>query len=166
MLRQVMPLTVTVAVDVVAWGVFHSVTGYAAHRLDDRRLEQDGWLLRPRPFEAGGRWYRRRLRIDRWKDRVPEAGALFEGGVSKRELPAMDADGLAIFVRETRRAELAHWWALCCGPLFMLWNPPLAAALLGAYGVLVNLPFIAIQRYNRFRTQALLARLSRRKSAT
>ena len=53
-----------------------------------------------------------------------------------------------------------------CSPLFVLWNPPLAATLLAAYGVLVNLPFIAIQRYNRFRTQALLERLSRRRGTT
>ncbi len=158
MLRQVMPQTVTVVVDIVAWGVFHAATGYAAHRLGDEGLSRDGWLLRERGFEAGGRWYRRRLLIGRWKDRLPEAGALFAGGVSKRQLPALDAAGLELFVRETRRAELGHWWAMACAPLFVLWNPPLAAALLLAYGVLVNLPFILIQRYNRIRTQALLER--------
>ncbi|WP_210443396.1 hypothetical protein [Nocardioides sp. SYSU D00065] len=162
MLRLVMPQTLTVVVDVVAWGVFHAATGYAAHRLGDERLARDGWALRPRRFEDGGRWYRRRLRIHRWKDRVPEAGALFQGGVSKRELPAHDVDGLVLFVRETRRAELAHWWAMWCGPLFLLWNPPLAAGLLVGYGVVVNLPFIAIQRHNRFRTQSLIERLARR----
>jgi glycosyl-4,4'-diaponeurosporenoate acyltransferase len=67
---------------------------------------------------------------------------------------------LRLFVRETRRAELAHWWAMCCGLLFVLWNPPLAAALLIAYGVVANLPFIVIQRYNRFRIHALLERRS------
>lgn len=162
MLRYVMPVWATIAVDVVAWGVFHAGTGYAAHRLDDRRLSRDGWLLRPRRFEDGGRVYRRTLRVHRWKDRVPEAGALFDGGISKRELPARDVAGLTTFVRETRRAELAHWWAMACAPLFVLWNPLLASALLVAYGVLVNLPFIVIQRYNRFRTQPLLARLERR----
>ncbi|HSF35080.1 MAG TPA: hypothetical protein VLA70_03145 [Nocardioides sp.] len=166
MLRLVMPQTVTIVVDVLAWGVFHAATGYAAHRLSDERLARDGWGLRERRFEDRGRWYRRRLHIHRWKDRVPEAGALFDGGVSKRELPAMDAEGLELFVRETRRAELGHWWAMWCSPLFVLWNPPLAAALLAAYGVLVNLPFIAIQRYNRFRTQAVLERLSRRRDAS
>ncbi len=166
MLRLVMPQTVTIVVDVVAWGVFHAATGSAAHRLGDERLSRDGWGLRERPFEDRGRWYRRRLRIHRWKDRLPEAGALFEGGVSKRELPAPDAEGLELFVRETRRAELGHWWALWCSPLFVLWNPPLAATLLAAYGVLVNLPFVAIQRYNRFRTQAMLGRVSRRRSTT
>ncbi|WP_051552168.1 hypothetical protein [Nocardioides sp. URHA0020] len=161
MLRLVMPQTLTVLVDIVAWGAFHAATGYAAYRLDDSRLARDGWLLRQRSFEDSGRWYRRRLRIHRWKDRLPEAGDLFRGGTSKRRLPAYDVAGLEAFARETRRAELAHWWALACGPLFVLWNPPLAAALLVTYGVLVNLPFILIQRYNRFRIDALMERLRR-----
>lgn len=161
MLRLLMPQGLTILVDVAAWAVFHTVTGYAAHRLDDHRLARDGWLLRQRSFEDGGRWYRRRLRIHRWKDRLPEAGDLFSGGMSKRELPTYDLAGLQVFARETRRAELAHWWAMACGPLFVLWNPPLAAALLVTYGVVVNLPFIVIQRYNRFRIDALVARLER-----
>jgi glycosyl-4,4'-diaponeurosporenoate acyltransferase len=161
MLRLVMPQALTIVVDVIAWGTFHTTTGYAAYRLDESRLSRDGWLLRPRRFETAGRWYRRRLRIDRWKDKLPEAGGLFRGGISKRHLPAYDVAGLRVFVRETRRAELAHWWAMCCGLVFVLWNPPLAAGLLIGYGVLVNLPFIMIQRYNRFRTQALIERRSR-----
>jgi glycosyl-4,4'-diaponeurosporenoate acyltransferase len=163
-LRHVLPQWATVLVDVAAWGVFHAATGYAAHRLDASRLDRDGWLLRPRAFEQGGRWYRDRLRIHRWKDRLPEAGDLFAGGMSKRQLPSHDVAGMQVFVRETRRAELAHWWAMACGPLFVLWNPPLASALLVAYGVLVNAPFIAIQRYNRARIQAVVARLARRGS--
>ena len=162
MLRLVMPETVTVAVDIVAWGLFHAGTGYAAHRLGDARLGREGWLLRIRPFEDRGHWYRRRLRIHRWKDRLPEAGALFAGGLSKRHLPGLDPAGLELFVRETRRAELAHWWALCCGPVFVLWNPPLAATLLIGYGVVANLPFILIQRYNRARTRALIDRIGQR----
>ena len=100
------------------------------------------------------------------QDRLPEAGDLFDGGISKRQLPAHDPAGLEVFVRETRRAELAHWWAMACGPLFVLWNPPLASALLVGYGVLVNLPFIVIQRYNRARIRSVAERLARRGSRT
>jgi glycosyl-4,4'-diaponeurosporenoate acyltransferase len=160
MFRLVMPETVTIAVDVLAWGAFHSATGYAAHRLGERRLSRDGWLCRARPFEVAG-WYRRWLRVHRWKDKVPEAGALFPGGMSKRHLPGRDVASLQRFVRETRRAELSHWWAMWCGPLFVLWNPPVAAGLLVTYGVLVNLPFIIIQRFNRLRLLALIERMSR-----
>ena len=160
MLRLLLPPAVTIVVDVLAWGVFHSVTGYAAYRLDGERLSRDGWLLRERRFETAGRWYRRWLRIHRWKDRVPDAGDLFRGGISKRHLPGYDLAGLQLFVRETRRAELAHWWAMCCGAAFVVGNPPLAAGLLVGYGVVANLPFILIQRYNRFRIQALIERRS------
>jgi len=153
-----LPLAVTVLVDIVAWGVFHAATGLLAHRLGPHRLNRDGELLRRRRFEDGGRWYRRVWRIQRWKDRLPEAGALFAGGVSKRQLASADTAGLQQFVRETRRAELTHWWAMACGPLFLLWNPPYASALLVAYGIGINLPFIAIQRYNRFRIQDLITR--------
>jgi glycosyl-4,4'-diaponeurosporenoate acyltransferase len=156
MLRRVRSWPATAALDLVAIALAHGVTGYLAHRLPPEKLEHDGWLLRPRAVEQQGRAYRR-VRIDRWKHRVPEAGALFPGGVSKQALRPGD-DGLHELVRETRRAELAHWGALACGPLFALWNPPVPAAALLLYSVGANAPFIAIQRYNRQRAQAVLAR--------
>jgi glycosyl-4,4'-diaponeurosporenoate acyltransferase len=143
----------TLVADVAGWAVIHAGTGYAAHRLPLPRLATDGWLLRIRPFEPT---LYRRLRVRRWKDRLPEAGALFAGGISKRRLP----DSIEVFIRETRRAELAHWWALAASPVFALWNPPSGLALMVAYGVAVNAPFIAIQRHNRARALRLLARQS------
>ena len=95
--------------------------------------------------------------MPRWKDRVPEAGAVFAGGLSKRHLPAAGAGGLERFVVETRRAELGHWSAAVAGPLFLLWNPVLAGVLLIAYGLVANLPCIVIQRYNRLRAERVLA---------
>ena len=148
-----------IAVDVAAWALFHAITGYAVHRLPLQRLQRDNWLLRPRRFEHDGRVYER-AGIRRWKDALPEAGGLFPGGVSKRRLPGTDADALRRFAAETRRAELGHWSAMACGPLFVLWNPPAVAALMIVYGVSVNAPFIAIQRYNRLRVGRVLARHS------
>ncbi|MXG91589.1 hypothetical protein [Nocardioides flavescens] len=162
----VLPQAWTVVLDVALWALCHALTGYAAHRLGDARLSREGWLLRLRRFEQGGGWYRRHVRIHRWKDRVPEAGDLFRGGMTKRALPALDDVGLARFVRETRRAELAHWWAMACGPLFVLFNPPVAAGVLVGYGVAVNAPFIAIQRYNRARIVSVQARRARRAGPT
>lgn len=89
---------------------------------------------------------------------MPEAGDVFPGGISKRHLTSHDDPGLELFVRETRRAELAHWWALGAGPILLLWNPPLALVLLVGYGVGVNLPFIVVQRHNRARALTTLRR--------
>jgi len=145
-----------VLVDIAAWAAFHAGTGYAVHRLSLDRLQRDTWLLRERRFERSGRLYER-FGIRRWKDRLPEAGALFAGGTSKRHLGGRDPAALRRFAAETRRAEYGHWAAMACGPLFVLWNPPAVAAVMVAYGVGVNLPFIAIQRYNRARVSRLLA---------
>jgi glycosyl-4,4'-diaponeurosporenoate acyltransferase len=148
----------TILANVAAWALIHTASGYVVHRLPLARLQRDGWLLRAHRIEAGGRLYTRVLRIRRWKDHLPEAGALFSGGVSKRQLTGDLAGGLDRFVAETRRAERGHWLALCGGPLFALWNPPSGLALMAAYGVVVNAPFIAVQRYNRQRAQRVLAR--------
>ena len=155
---------VTVTVDIVAWGIFHAATGYAVHRLPISRLNRDTWLLRPRAFERSGRLYER-IHIRAWKDRLPEAGGLFAGGISKRHLRGRDAESLDRFVVETRRAEYGHWSAMACGPLFVLWNPPVVAAVMVGYGVAVNAPFIAIQRYNRARVARLVARRTSTSSA-
>ena len=138
--------------------VVHSLTGLYVHRLPLTRLERDGWLLRPRRWEQGGAVYQRWFSIRHWKDHLPEAGALFAEGISKRHL-SMDLDR---FVIETRRAERGHWMAMTASPVFALWNPPLGVALMVGYGVVVNAPFIVVQRYNRQRAQGVLTSRARR----
>lgn len=158
---------VTLLLDVAAWGAVHAGAGYVAHRTSVAWLSRDRWLFRERRVECGGRMYARTLRISRWKDRLPEAGALFAGGISKRRVTAAEQGGLERFVVETRRAELAHWLAAWPGVVFGLWNPPAVVPIMVAYGLAVNLPFIAVQRYNRIRAARVLrARDGRRAGAS
>jgi glycosyl-4,4'-diaponeurosporenoate acyltransferase len=147
---------VLVLLDVVAWGVFHAGTGYLVHRLPARRFEHDTWLTKPRRFEDDGAFYVRRLRIKRWKRHLPEAGALFAGGFDKKHLRSTDMVYLLTHARETRRAELGHWLAAACAPLFLLWNPwPVVVVMVG-YAVAANGPCIAAQRYNRLRLHRIV----------
>lgn len=136
--------------------------GYGVHRLPGQVLDRERWWSRPRAWERGGDWYAHRLHIKRWKRRLPEAGAFFRGGVDKRHLPGTDAAGLFLMARETRRAELGHWLAAAPAPVFLLWNPWWAGAVMFVYAAVANGPCLAAQRYNRAR---LLRVLSRRASA-
>lgn len=154
-----------VVANVVAWGVLHAGAGYAVHRVPSARLQRDGWLLRARAVEREGRLYER-LRIRHWKDELPEAGALFSGGVSKRHLATRDRAALERFMVETRRAEWGHWLAMAGGPISALWNPPIGTVLMIGYGVVVNAPFIAVQRYNRPRVARMLRRSVDRSSTS
>ncbi len=99
--------------------------------------------------------YERRLRIARWKDRLPEAGDLFADGYDKRVVTRAD---LPRYVIETRRAEYTHWAIMAATPLFLLWNPFLVWWAMVAYAVIANLPCLVIQRYNRARVLRILSR--------
>jgi glycosyl-4,4'-diaponeurosporenoate acyltransferase len=151
---------VALGLDIVVWIVAGFAAGYAAHRRSLERLGRVGPVTRLRRFEQGGRWYERRLRIKRWKDRLPEAGAFFAGGVSKKHLVGRDPASLQRFVLESRRAELTHWWVLGVGPLLFLWNPVWLAVVMCVYAAAANVPCLLVQRYNRARLLRVLARAS------
>jgi glycosyl-4,4'-diaponeurosporenoate acyltransferase len=149
------------ALNIIAWLGWSLAVGYLGHRRPLESFVADRWWSRLRPFERGGDWYARRLRIKDWKDRLPELGALFEGGFAKR-MVCRDRDHLQRFLIETRRAEWVHWIAPLLWPVFAIWNPPWAVAVMALYATVVNLPCLLVQRYNRARLLKALERFDRR----
>jgi glycosyl-4,4'-diaponeurosporenoate acyltransferase len=146
---------VTATLNIALWFVWSAGIGYLAHRVPVRFFGLDTAITRLRAFECGGHWYERNLRIKRWKDRLPEAGALFTGGFSKRAVRRSD---LERFVIETRRAECVHWIAMSLWPVFGVWNPPWAMAVIIVYALAANVPCLVVQRYNRARLIRVLRR--------
>jgi len=147
---------IALIVDIAVWSIAGVTIGFVHHHVPVERLSRDGPLTRIRRWERGGRWYQRTLRISAWKDLLPEAGAFFRGGVSKRSLPSRDRVGLERFAIETRRAERVHWSLLALCPIFWLWNPPVLAIAMTAYALIANVPFILVQRFNRARLHRIL----------
>ncbi|MCA1755178.1 MAG: hypothetical protein LC641_10855 [Spirochaeta sp.] len=140
------------------WVLFHIGSGFATHHMPARFFDHESPLFKTRAFEAEGRLYRRVLRIHRWKDLLPEAGATFAGGFAKRSLfpeHRTDQAYLQRFIAETRRAELTHWLPIALSATFFLWNPPEIASWMPVYAAATNLPFILVQRANRPRLQRL-----------
>jgi glycosyl-4,4'-diaponeurosporenoate acyltransferase len=156
-------LGLVVLVDSAVWAGWSAVVGYGAHRLPARIVAGDNWLTRLRSWERSGRAYEA-VGIRRWKDRLPEAGAVFGGGISKRSLPGRGAGELERFAAETRRAELVHWTIPLITPAFALWNPPALFAAMVAYAVVANAPCIAVQRFNRARLARVLERRDRQEA--
>lgn len=110
-------------------------------------------------WEQEGKFYLR-FRIDRWKDKVPDMSRYVSKTVRKRmPLNRMGSEMTLQLVRETCVAELVHWILVVISPVFLLLMPTLgwgvAATVLGVLG---NLPFIMIQRYNRPRMARVLER--------
>jgi glycosyl-4,4'-diaponeurosporenoate acyltransferase len=149
-----------ISLNIAAWLCWSLAVGYFGHRRPLRSFTDERWWSRLRPFESGGSWYARTLRIKQWKDLLPELGALFSGGFAKRVVHR-DRDHLERFVIETRRAEWVHWLAFWLWPVFAIWNPPWAVAVMLLYATAANLPCLVVQRYNRARLLQTLTRFER-----
>jgi glycosyl-4,4'-diaponeurosporenoate acyltransferase len=117
-------------------------------------LNPNRWPFRAFSWEDGGEYYRRVWRIETWKHRLPT----FAGGTrfSKRSLTGSDPEYLNQFIVETCRGESNHVRAIGSVVIMKLWTPTALWVVLLAIAVAGNLPFIAIQRYNRPRLRRTL----------
>jgi glycosyl-4,4'-diaponeurosporenoate acyltransferase len=143
--------------NVVIWVGWIAICGYFAHKIPQKWLERDTWLTRPKSFESNGRFYVHTLRIHRWKDQLPELGAIFPGGFAKRTISQGNNNVMARFVIETRRAEYAHLAMMGAFPITLLYNPLWADGVNLAFAIAANVPCLLVQRYNRIRLTRVLA---------
>jgi glycosyl-4,4'-diaponeurosporenoate acyltransferase len=150
------PIAWVITLNIVGWPVIQVSLAWAFTRMPVTWFNPGV----AHAWELGGRFYERVLGIKRWKDRLPDAARWFSGGFAKGQLVDTHPDYLCRFVRETRRGELCHWFALACAPVFFVWNPWWADLVMVGYGLLANVPCILAQRYNRLRLQRLLSRRS------
>ena len=136
------------AANLLGWPILQLGIAFIAIRLPAELFADDTWLTEPRQWEYGGRIYRQYLGVRRWKTKLPD-GAPWVAGSSGKAVRGRNPECLARFLRETRRAEWAHWSMLACLPIFFLWNPPWARGVMAIYALAANIPCIFAQRYNR-----------------
>lgn len=110
----------------------------------------------PKHWEQGGRWYRDKLKIQLWKDRLPQH--IGKGGFSKAHLTDVSIEYLDEFIMETCRGEWMHFTNCLCALIMLLINSLWVGIVFAVLVLLGNLPFAVIQRYNRFRLKILRKR--------
>jgi glycosyl-4,4'-diaponeurosporenoate acyltransferase len=160
-----LPASVVIAANIVFWPTWTAAVGWAAQRTPDARFAREDVITRARPFERDGDFYRDDLSINRWKDRLPEAGAAY-GGFAKHTVSGGDPAVMEQFLLETRRAEHAHWGMAAGWFATLLWNPWWAAGVNASVAASSNLPCIAVQRYNRLRLRRALDATRRRATSS
>jgi glycosyl-4,4'-diaponeurosporenoate acyltransferase len=120
------------------WVLWFYIVGFFASKLKDSFLSKDYSFTNLH-------------KIDKWKDRVPELGGVFGDGFQKRSIDLGTRDQLELFIRETRRAELAHWVMTGGWIITLAFNPLWAIVFNLVFAHIVNFPCLIIQRYNRAR---------------
>jgi glycosyl-4,4'-diaponeurosporenoate acyltransferase len=145
------------------WIAAHVLSGFLVHHVPERIYRVEVFPFRLWSWERNGSFYRRDLKINAWKDKLPEAGMFLSSHpFSKKHLAGYDLEYFQRFILEPCRAELAHITPFFLYPLCLLWNPPVAALVMLLYALLANVPFIFIQRYNRARFCKLACRTTDR----
>lgn len=134
--------------------------GFVLGELFPRKwVHYDSFPFNEFKWEKNGEIYRR-LRINEWKDRVPDMSILFKWMFPKQAISqSRSSDYFRRFVIETCVAEAVHVLLMVAGYMmyaFVYHNAwGFIASTLYALG---NLPFVLIQRYNRPRFKLLMQR--------
>ena len=150
----------TILLDIAVWLIIHIGVSYLIIHVPLGSFDAGFWLYKERKWERDGKIYARIFRLKKWKKRLPDGAALFRKGFRKKHLKEVDDVYLGDFIRETCRAEFAHWVMFFVSPVFFIWNPWHVGIVMIVYALLANLPCIIIQRYNRIRLRRVYSRLA------
>ena len=158
-----LPSLDTLLWDVMIVAAWHIVVFIACVKLPPSTFDASKSRYQPLSWEKGGRWYKDKLKINLWKDHLPQH--IGKGGFSKEHFTDVSLEYLDQFILETCRGEWMHLSNCLCAVVIFLINPLLQGLLFAFVILLGNLPFAVIQRYNRFRIQTVRRKVIRDQTA-
>ncbi len=153
---------VTIALLILLWPVFQVSIALLCMKIKDSRFSSDSFLFRTRNWEDNGEIYDKVFRIRKWKKLLPDGGALTKGGYSKKSLSDTTTQNLEKYIVESCRAEYSHALSILPFWVFGLFAPARIMLYMLIYALLINLPCIIAQRYNRPRVAKVLAKIKER----
>ncbi|GMB10550.1 MAG: glycosyl-4,4'-diaponeurosporenoate acyltransferase [Candidatus Improbicoccus devescovinae] len=105
-------------------------------------------------YKSKKRFYENVLKIKKWKVKLPQYVGV--NGYSKERFIDKDILDLYDFLNETYRGEWNHAMSCTIIPVLFLINTIEKSIILSIIIIIINLPFILIQRYNRLRIWNIL----------
>ena len=147
------PLLNTLLVNLLMGTIWHYATFFLCISIKTTHFDANKARYRPRKWERDGKWYVDHLKINQWKDLLPQY--VRKDGFSKDHLDDVSLEYIDEFILETCRGEWNHIANCLFAVILFLTNTFLMAVILTVLLFLGNLPFAIIQRYNRFRLQKL-----------
>ena len=133
---------------------------FAGNAMPRRWFDPEKSPWRSFSWEKNGKIYRK-LKIHKWKDKLPDASKCCNDMVRKEVSQQPTAEELDLLARETCVAELIHFLLMFCSIPVVFICPNAWGWVIFAVYSLSNLPFMMIQRYNRPRLVKMSRHLSR-----
>lgn len=130
----------------IGWTVFQLGAAYIGNHLPEKLFEAP-WFMQ-KSFETE-EFYKKYTLVHFWKNLLPDGGSLHKKGFPKKRLRNAEEIYLCRFILESKRAETVHLLAIFPFWIFGLWSPPIVIPIMLIYALVVNVPCIIAQRYNR-----------------
>lgn len=106
-------------------------------------------MYRTKDWEKNGLFYVQKFKIKKWKDFLPQY--VSRNGFSKKNLDDLSVKYIDMFILETCRGEWAHRKCMLVLIPMLIFNKLSTFLLLFILVLILNVPYIFIQRYNRIR---------------
>jgi glycosyl-4,4'-diaponeurosporenoate acyltransferase len=151
-----LPETWTIIICIILWPIFQASAAVLCLKIPDRFFSPKLFFYKVHTWEKDGKIYTKIFKVHRWKRFLPDGGAVMKAGYKKKYIVDFSKNNLQKFLVESCRGELSHWLAIFPFWLFGLIAPPQVMWLMLAYALIINLPCIIVQRYNRPRVLRLL----------
>lgn len=143
------PLLNALLINLLLGTIWHYATFFLCISIKIEHFDSKRARYQPRKWEKNGKWYADHLKINKWKDFLPQH--IGKDGFSKDHLDDVSIEYLDEFILETCRGEWNHIANCYFAVVLFIINPFWTAFILTILLFLGNLPFAIIQRYNRFR---------------
>ena len=143
------PLLNALLINLLLGTIWHYATFFLCISIKTEHFDANRARYRPRKWEKNGKWYADHLKINKWKDFLPQH--IGKDGFSKDHLDDVSIEYIDEFILETCRGEWNHIANYLFAVILFLANSFGIALILTILLLLGNLPFAIIQRYNRFR---------------
>lgn len=149
-------------INLIIFVLFTIGVSYLSNKIPNKVYSYKRWIFGERKWEKDGQVYHQILKIKYWKNRLPELADFLKSVFPKKQIKEYSQKYLQAYLIESCKAELTHWCIILSSWLFLLWCNLKICVIIGLFAVVVNLPYIAIQRYNRPRIVKLIRSIEKR----
>ncbi|MDI6453756.1 hypothetical protein [Peloplasma aerotolerans] len=148
---------ITLLLFFIIWPLIQVGGALIALYLPDKFYSNQKFPFKTYKFERNGHIYQTLFRVKKWKHLLPDGASVWKKrGYQKKNINSFEVDNLKKFIIESCRAEMAHIIPILFFWVFFLITTPLITWIMLGYSLIVNLPCMIVQRYNRPRVESLL----------
>lgn len=140
--------------------LFSSVITFFSEKLPDHIYCYNSWLFKEHKWEKKGQLYRNLLKVRVWKAFLPELSDYVKGVFPKKSLKEHNKEYLSKYIMESCKSEFTHWVIIASALIFRLWTERQVSFGIFIIAIVLNLPYIIIQRYNRPRVIQVMEKLT------